>query len=522
VGRRIRWLGVVLILCFGLVIVQLTNIQFRKASALSTSPSNPVNRVPDFNNQRGEIFAANGDVLADSVRVAPKGSHTYQWQRQYQYGSLFSQIVGVCATYPASETDQVGCDTGVEGYYSAVLGLHNQAAQTLSQLLSPPPPTTDDITLTINPTLQQDAVTELNSLPGPNKDGAIVMIDPSTGAILAMASTPTFDPTPLVSINTKTANAALFEDTLRDSEGFQPIYPMATYNALQPGSTAKVLTTAAIYNLRPDLATINLPVRACLTNIPDTNQEICNDADTASAADACGGTLQVMLPASCDPGFADLGLILGGNTLAEQSALFGFNSVPPLDLPNGYVQASQYPSAEDMSPGCNPASPQCVGIPGQAYSAFGQQDVETTALQNALIAAGIANGGAIMTPHFLEKVTNSQGAVVETYKPTVWKQATSPQAAAQVIPLMQAVAKSGGTAAGDGFPSSLDVAVKTGTAQIEINNAITSVHDWMIGFAPASAPKIAIAVVVPYQPTSTQGASIAGPIVKQMFVDALG
>src|ERR1022692_201055 len=181
VGRRIRWLGVVLILCFGLVIVQLTNIQFRKASALSTSPSNPVNRVPDFNNQRGEIFAADGTVLADSVRIAPKGSDTYQWQRQYPTGALFSQLIGTCSPFY--------CDTGIDPYYSAQLGLHKTPAQTLSQLLSPPPPTTDDITLTLDPTLQKDAVNALNSLPGPNKDGAIVILNPSTGAILAMAST---------------------------------------------------------------------------------------------------------------------------------------------------------------------------------------------------------------------------------------------------------------------------------------------------------------------------------------------
>ena len=513
-ARRIRWLGVVLILCFGLVVVQLTNIQFRKASALSTSPSNPVNRVPDFNNQRGEIFAANGKVLADSVRVAPKGSDSYQWQRQYPTGALFSQLIGTCSPFY--------CDTGIDSYYSAQLGLHKTSAQTLSQLLSPPPPTTDDITLTLDPTLQQDAMNALNSLPGPNKDGAIVILNPSTGAILAMASTPTYDPAPLVSLDQTTETNARNLYHLPDAEGFIPFYPMATYNALQPGSTAKVLTTAAIYNLRPDLATINLPVQPCLTGIPDTNQEICNDADTASAAGACGGTLQIMLPESCDPGFAKLGLLLGGDTLAEQADLFGLNSRPPLDIsPDGLVQPSAYPTAEDMSPGCNPASPECVGIPGQAYSAFGQQDVETTALENALIAAGIANGGAVMTPHFLEKITNSQGQVVETYKPTVWKQATSPQAAAQVIPLMQAVATSG-TASGDHFPSSLDVAVKTGTAQIEVNNVITSVHDWMIGFAPASAPKVAIAVVIPYQPTSTQGATVAGPVVRQMLEDALG
>src|SRR6202034_3190760 len=97
-GRRIRWLGVVLILCFGLVIVQLTNIQFRKASALSKSPNNPVNG-PSYDNDRGEIFAENGEVLADSVRIAPSGSRGFQFQRQYPTGSLFSQIVGTCSPF---------------------------------------------------------------------------------------------------------------------------------------------------------------------------------------------------------------------------------------------------------------------------------------------------------------------------------------------------------------------------------------------------------------------------------------
>jgi len=172
-----------------------------------------------------------------------------------------------------------------------------------------------------------------------------------------------------------------------------------------------------------------------------------------------------------------------------------------------------------QSAGC-PPSPQCVGIPGQAYSAFGQQDVAATALQNALVAAGIANGGAVMVPHFLDKITNSQGQAVETYQPKVWKQAMTPQAAGEVIPLMQSVATSG-TARGDGFPASLNVAVKTGTAQVGFP-VITSVSDWMIGFAPATNPEVAIAVVVPYQPLSTQGASIAGPIVKAMLEAALG
>jgi peptidoglycan glycosyltransferase len=505
-SRRIRWLGVVLILCFGLVIVQLTNIQFRKAAALTQSADNPVNRVPNFNNDRGEIFAADGTLLADSVRIAAKGAKTYQFQRQYPTGSLFSQIVGTCSP--------IYCDTGVEGYYSGDLGLHKQSVQTLSQLLSPPAPTTDDVTLTVDPALQQAAVTALNNLPGPNRDGAIVILDPKTGAILAMASNPSYDPAPLVSTDFGTETVARNLYHLRDAEGFQPFYPIASYNTILPGSTAKVITTAAIYNLDPALATYNYPVTAC-EPVPDTvSNKICNDADTAAAADACGGTIVQMLPESCDPGYAHLGLLLGGQTLSQQAMLFGFNSTPPLDLPAGYVQPSHYPTAEELSPSGNP------GIPGLAYSAFGQQDVSATALQNALVAAGVANGGAVMVPHFLEKVTDAQGRVIETYKPQLWRQAMSAQAAAELTPLMQAVATSG-TAAGDGFPASLNVAVKTGTAQVGYPT-ITSVADWMIGFAPANDPKIAIAVVVPFQPLSTQGASIAGPIVKAMFEAALG
>ena len=188
-GRRIRWLGVVLILCFGLVIVQLTNIQFRQASALAQSPDNPVNRVPNFDNHRGEHPGrrrhAAGRVGPHRAARAPRPTSS---QRQYPTGPLFSQIVGT--------TRPIYCDTGVEGYYNDQLGLHKQSAQTLSQLLSPPPPTTDNITLTVDPDPAAGGLSELADLPGPNKDGAIVMLDPQTGAVLAMDSQPDLRPDP--------------------------------------------------------------------------------------------------------------------------------------------------------------------------------------------------------------------------------------------------------------------------------------------------------------------------------------
>lgn len=510
-GRRIRWLGVVLIVCFGLVIVQLVNIQYRRASALSTSPNNPVNRIPDYDNQRGDIFAANGELLASSVRIAAAGSNTYEFQRQYPTGSLFSQIVGTCSPF--------FCNTGVEGYYSQQLGLHKQSSQTLAQLLSPPPATTDDITLTVDPTLQQDAVNELAGLRGANDDGAIVMLNIHTGAILEMVSSPSYDPTPLVSTDEATESAAETVDKTPDAEGFTPLNPIAVFNPIEMGSTAKVITTSAIYNLDPSLASFDFPTSVCVS-IPQTTKPICNDADTASQSGTpCGGTIVKMLPQSCDPGYAELGVKLGGSLLNEQASLFGFDSTPPLDLdPDSaaaghVVQPSEYPSAQELSPTGS------LGIPGDAYSAFGQQDVLATALQNAMVAAGIANKGVVMVPHFLEKITNAQGQVIETYQPKVWKQATSAHAAEQVIPLMEAVATSG-TAEGVGFPTSLDVAVKTGTAQV--GTPVTSAADWMIGLAPANNPQVAIAVVVPKQSLDSTGAEIAGPIVKAMLEAALG
>ncbi len=506
-GRRIRWLGLVMIICFALVVIQLANIQFRRANALSHSSDNPVNQVPNYNNDRGVILAADGTVLAQSVRIAPSGAKTYQFQRQYPQGALYSQILGTNSPYFR--------DTGVEAYYDQQLGLHSHPAQTLSQLLSPSPPTVDNLTLTIDPTLQQTAENALNGLPGPNKDGSIVAIDPSTGAILAMYSTPTYDPTPLVSTSYQTQAQARSLYQQPDGEGFRPLYPLAAYSTLLPGSTAKVITTAAIYNLDPSLAPYNFPPTACLSNIPDTNLQICNDADTAVRANACGGTIVQMLPQSCDPGYAQLGLLLGGDNLAEQAALFGFNQRPPIDLPSGFVNPSIYPTAHDLSPSGTP------GVPGQAYSAFGQQNVAATALQMALVAGAVANHGAVMAPHFLNKITDAQGGVVQTYQPRVWKQAMSAEAAAQIVPLMQAVATAPGATATGIFPPSLDVAVKTGTAQVGFPN-VSSVSDWMIGFAPANTPKVAIAVVVPFQPLNTSGASVAGPIVRAMLQAAAG
>lgn len=483
--------------------LQLVNVQFRKATALANSPNNPRNATHGFNNQRGDILAVNGQVLAQSVRST---SGPYQYTRQYPQGSLFSDFVGYSSTFWGT--------SGAEFQYNDQLIPHSQPARTLGELLTPPPKAIDNVTLTVEPYLQSAAAQALQNYSGQYKDGAVVVLNPKTGAVETMYSSPSFDPNALSSPDISAEKQAGFADFDRkDSEGFYPGFPMAIFNALAPGSTFKVVTTAAVYNLKPQLSNFNFPVAGCTApgQVPNTTNVICNDANTPQDASPCGGTLAEMLPASCDPGYAVLGLQLGAQTLAQQASLFGFSSQSPIDLP--HASKSTFPPAASLEPPNQPAL---------ANSAFGQENVTATTLQMAMVASGIADNGTVMTPHVMSQITNAQGAVAQSYHPSVYSQATSPQAAQQVNKLMQSVVTSPtGTAFGVGFSPTIDAAVKTGTAQVTNPNGMPGTNDWMIGFAPANNPKVAVAVVIPFQAVSSSGAQVAGPIMNSVLQAAL-
>ncbi len=494
-GRRIRWLGVVMVICFGLTIVQLVNIQVVKAPSLRASAANPRNEGKQTENQRGNIYASDGTLLAQSVKSS---SGPYHYVREYPQGSLYSQVVGYSSEFYGT--------AGIENQYNSNLVTHTQPAQTFSQVLGFTALQTsmDNLTLTIEPSLQQAARTALNQITGSDKDAGVVAIDPKTGAVLADYSTPTFDPNALASPDVAAEEFAGHSDfDQKDSEGFYPGVPLATAERFFPGSTFKVVTTTAVYNLAPQLSNFNFPP-ASFTTLPNSNKLLDNDGGTV-----CGGDIESMLSESCDPGYGLLGIALGAPTLAKQAALFGYNSTPPIDLPADWVATPFFPSASSISP------------PNQAllaYSAIGQENVTASALSNALVAAGVANGGVIMKPYLVQQITTNAGAVVMSQRPTSWVTVSTPEAAASVTSLLKLVVTQG-TAESVGFPSSLDAAVKTGTAQT--GNQSANTDDWMIGFAPASDPKIAVAVVVPYQNFVDTGAGVAGPILKDMLEAAV-
>jgi peptidoglycan glycosyltransferase len=211
-----------------------------------------------------------------------------------------------------------------------------------------------------------------------------------------------------------------------------------------------------------------------------------------------------MLPFSCDPGYAELGVQLGVPIMTKQAELFGYNSVPGIDLPG--TSTSVFPAL----------APNSQAFLGQ--SSIGQYNVQTTALQNAMVAAGIANKGVLMTPHLMSSINDSQGGLVQKYSPKVESTVASAQTAQQVTSLMEGVVASG-TADRVGFPAYLCAAVKTGTAQTDPTTGLTDT--WMIGFAPANHPQVAVAVVVPEQSNSSDGAGIAGPIMKAVLQAAV-
>jgi peptidoglycan glycosyltransferase len=486
--RRITGLSVVMLLLFGLIIGQSVFLQVLRASALDQSSINPRIRADYTDYARGEILSSNGTVLARSI---PTGVVGAEWRRSYPFGSLTSGLVGWSSI-------QYGT-WGLENEYLPYLVNHVQPARSLSQLIAPVRGA-DTLTTTLSIPLQQVAARALQG-----QEGSVVALDPRTGAILALYSNPTYNPAPMTSVVTAIQAAWWKHITTANANNFEPLATMALQDTFPPGSTMKVVTTAAILRYDPSLANVSWGPAACLSLVPyngNPDKPLCN-----AGGSTCGGTIQQMLPASCDPGYAYLGIQLGADYLYDESTEFGYNATPPIDLPSFEVKPSYFPPAADYK----------NLIPQLGYSAIGQWNVRATALQDALVAAGIADGGKVMAPHLMRQITGPEGNVVAKWRAHMWRHPLGPIEASQVSALMVDVAQYG-TASGIFLPQD-DVAAKTGTAQT--GNALNNTDDWMIAFAPANDPVVAAAVVLPYQPQSAWGATVAGPVMKCVIEGAL-
>ena len=477
-NKQIRRLGAGLLVLFCLLFLQLNRLQIVDAEKLANAPGNTRKAVKDFSRDRGVIQTADGVVLAQSVPV----DDAFKRQRQYPEKDLFAHLTGYFSfTYGAE---------GLERTYNDELAGRTTRLRNVRDILSDRV-RTNNVTITATKKLQQVAAQALG-----NRKGAVVALDPTTGAILALWSFPSFDPNPLAGHQSAAVQSAW---QALNTDPAKPLLPRAYRERYAPGSTFKVVTSAAVLEKHPDLAAKPYPVLREL-KLPQTTRTLKN-----FGGESCGGPLPQLLKVSCNTGFAQIGLDMGAQSLIDQANAFGFGARPPLDLPA--VARSVFTDTDFKR-----------NQPALAQSAIGQQDVAATPLQMALVAAGVGNGGTVMKPHLLAEIRDSEGNVVDQYRPEPWQRAMSAENAAALRDMMIGVVN-GGTATRAAVPG-VQVAAKTGTAQTVGDNS----HAWLIAFAPAEAPKVAVAVIVESQPglgDNVTGGRIAAPIAKAVIQAAL-
>ncbi|MGI8985154.1 MAG: peptidoglycan D,D-transpeptidase FtsI family protein [Acidimicrobiales bacterium] len=478
---QIRKVGVVMIVLFSALFLQLNYLQVIQAGNLNDHPANSRAVVRDFSRPRGVVQTADGAVIAQSV----PSDDAFKFQRQYPLGPLFAHVSGYFSFTYGSE--------GVEREYNdALTGKVNQRSFNPRDLLVERDKTAN-VTLTLRKDLQELATAQLAG-----RKGAVVALDPRTGAILAMADYPTYDPSALSAHGQDSVRQAWTE---LNADADKPLLPRTYRERYPPGSSFKVVTAAIA--LATGEATPSQPVFPNLRELP------LPDAGGQTLANfgggSCGGPLSEALRVSCNTAFAQLGLDLGAQRLSAGAEAFGFNKAPPIDLP--FAAASNFPPAGDFA----------RDLPGLAKSAIGQQDVAATPLQMALVAAGIANNGVVMTPHVMGEIRDTDGEVIQQYAPNPWLTAVPPAVAQQTRDMMVGVV-AGGSGSRAQIPG-VTVAGKTGTAQTGLDTS----HVWFIAFAPAEAPRVAVAVMLEDQSSRTEatGGALAAPIAQAVIRAAL-
>ena len=461
--KSIRRLFYVFVAMFVGLILMLTYVQVWAAPSLKINPANTRAVEEEMKIQRGLILSADNQVLADNrqqgqyyLRTYPFGDLTEPW---LGYNNLTYGRAGVERVYNEELTGQAGL-LGVTSSWSQVLGQVKRGS---------------DIKLTVQMKVQQAAAQALG-----NRKGAVVALNPKTGAILAMVSYPRYDP------NTLTAQ---WKTLVADAD--RPLFNRATQGLYPPGSTFKIVVASAALQtgaVTPDSTftdTGSINIGGYVIHNFDNKSYGQHDFTKAFAS-------------SINTTFATVGSQMGAGTLATYADAFGFGKSLPWNL-GGATSTFPDPSGMDKA--------------HTAQAAIGQGEVLSSPLMMGLAACAVANGGTIMKPYLVDQILSYNGAIVETTSPGAWLQPISAATAATMKDLMLQVVRSGtGTAAAI---SGVQVAGKTGTAQVATGDS----HAWFAGFAPADDPQVAVVVIVE---NGGSGGTVAAPIAKQVIAAALG
>jgi len=480
VNKPIRVVSVFCLVLFMALLVNVTYLMYVRADTLSDDPRNRRIITATFSRERGAIL-----VGKDAVARSMPSDDKYKFQRVYPQPMKYAPITGYFSWYG---------QTGVESSQNSVLAGDDSRlfVTRLVDMLSNSDPKGGNVQLAANAAAQDAAWEGLQALPG-DAQGAVVALEPTTGRVLAMASTPTFDPNKLASHDFG-AVADLSKELNADPR--EPLINRAIGTTLPPGSTFKLVTAAAAIESGNYDADSQVP-GGYRFKLPQSTTSVGN-YDGGN----CGGrriTLTQALQVSCNVTFMSLANELGVDAMADQAEAFGFNDTSLEDL--GGQAESLYP--RDLDP------------PQTALSGIGQSSVTATPLQMAMVVAAIANDGDVMRPYVVDEVRAANLSVLDRTDPQSISKAISSTTAEELTTMMVATVDSG-TATPAQIPG-VQVAGKTGTAQ---STADRPPYAWFVSFAPADNPQVAVAVLVQSSDTSRSeigGGRLGGPIAKAVM-----
>lgn len=481
-NRPVRRVALACLVLFGLLIANANYVQVFQGDSLRADPGNTRVLLDEYERQRGTIVV-DGRAIAESVPT----EDDLKYLRRYPERAKYAPVTGFYSLiYGAT-----GMEQAENGFLS---GSDNRLfTRRLSALLTGRDPRGGNVVLTLNRAAQDRAVAGLG-----NRRGAVVAMDPTTGAILAMASTPSYDPNPLSSHDPSTIRARYNELAGADDD---PLLNRAINQRYPPGSTFKVVVAAAaLANGRTPDTEIDCPARY---KLPATNTFLDNFGNETCGANRV--TLETALTNSYNTGFAKLGVDLGESEVRAAAAGFGIGTGDPLEVPLRVSPSSLGEIPDDAALG---------------QSSIGQRDVALTPLQAAEIAAAVANRGVLMRPYLVDEVQAPDLTVLDRTEPEELSTAVTPEIADGLTRMMRNVVAEGtGTAAQiDG----VQVAGKTGTAE---DGTDRPPHAWFIGFAERDGRKVAVSVIIENGGNSgseTTGGRAAAPIARDVMAAVLG
>jgi len=486
VNRQIRQLAGGLMLCYVILFATLNYWQVGRETELNGNVENTRAVRREFNKPRGPIVTADGVIAAVSV-PNPDPESDFDQQREYPTGDLLSNVTGYFTLNFGS--------TQVEREFGDVLtgDTTEQQVRALRDLLSSEVDNSGSIQLTLRHDLQEVAKFALGG-----RSGSVAVIEVETGAVRALYSNPSYDPSSFVGLPFEEAQEQIVE--LQNAPG-NPLVDPGYQQRYMPGSTFKVITTGIALEAGVIDPTSEFD-RTTEWVPPQTSDPIQNYRGSQ-----CGGDLAEVFRRSCNIPFAQIAVELGPERMVSGTEAWGMDEALPIDLPR--AAASTFGDTDDLD----------QQLPLLAIRGFGQNEDQMVPLHMAMVAGTVANRGRMMSPYVVEATFDQKGRVLRNTEPELWKTPISNQTAGLLTQLMTGVTEGErGTAGSVQLANGVRFAAKTGTAELGLIGDPDRVHAWMIGFAPLEAPKYAIAVVLT-DLTSTQadaatGGREAGPVVK--------